>query len=259
MMKEKKIFYYENELEDEFSKAEIQPIPIDENYPYIHNRFWDFCSFFMQNILSMPIKYFYAKIKLRIQWIGKENFQKCKDTGYFIYANHTQEFADTFIPSLGNYPKRNYFIVNPANVSMKGLTKIVPMLGAIPIPEDLKAGRTFLQVIKKRVEQKRSITIYPEAHIWPYYTKIRPFKDTSFKYPVELKVPIFTITNTYQERKNGHVKITSYVDGPFYPPQNVTKKEAQKWLRDRAYETMCKRSKNSTYEYILYQKKTESI
>ncbi len=36
-----------------------------------------------------------------------------------MYVNHTQPFADTFIPSNPIYPKRNFFIVNPENVSMK--------------------------------------------------------------------------------------------------------------------------------------------
>ena len=171
-MDNKKIVYYENELDDEFSKAKIEPLTIDENYPYFHGYVWDFCSFLIQNLISMPIKIGYAKLKFHLKFIGKEKLKECKNSGYFIYANHTQEFADTFIPSLANFPKRNFFVVNPENVSMKGLTKLVPLLGAIPVPGNLKAARHFMEMIQKRIEEKRSITIYPEAHIWPYYTKI---------------------------------------------------------------------------------------
>ena len=253
---EKKIIYYENELEDEFSSAKINAITIDENYPYKHNKLWDFCSFLIQNIISMPIKYFYVKWKFHIKLVGKEKFKVCKKTGYFIYANHTQEFADTFIPSLANYPKRNFFIVNPENVSMKGLKKLVPLLGAIPIPQNVKGFKNFLKVIDECIHKGRSITIYPEAHIWPYYTKIRPFKDTSFKYPVELDVPIFILTNTYyRNKKYEKANITTYIDGPFFPNKNVSKKDAQKELRNIAYEKMLECSKKSTYEYIIYQKK----
>ena len=81
---------------------------------------------------------------------------------------------------------------------------IVEMLGAIPVPGNKESMKNFLDAIKKRIENGNSITIYPEAHIWPYYTKIRPFKEVSFKYPVELNVPAFCMTNTYQSygRKN---------------------------------------------------------
>lgn len=119
-MKNKEVIYYEDELNDEFSKAQIVPRKIDEKYKYNKGPIWDFCSFVLQNVLSMPIKYLYSKFKFKLKFIGKEKFKKYKNQGYFIYGNHTQVLADTFIPSLADYPKRNFFIVNPANISMKG-------------------------------------------------------------------------------------------------------------------------------------------
>lgn len=249
---EQKTIYYNDELNDEFSSAKIEPILIDENYKYKHNFLWNLCSFVMQNIISMPIKYLYAKYKFHHKIIGKEKFKEAKSKGYFIYVNHTQEFGDTIFPSLANYPKRNFFIVNPENISMKGLKNVVELLGAIPVPGNIKSVKNFKDAIKYNIIKKHSITIYPEAHIWPYYTKIRPFKEVSFKYPVELNTPIFTITNTYKLYKKNKIQIVSYIDGPFYANLNLHKKEAQKELREIAYKTMCERSKNSSYEHIKY-------
>lgn len=187
---ERKIIYYQDELNDEFSTKKIVPREINEHYPYLRkNPLWNITSYFLQNVLSMPIKVGYAKIKFHIQYKGKEKLKPYRKQGYFIYANHTQIFADTFIPSLGNYPKRNFFIVNPENISMKGSGTIIEMLGAIPVPGNKTAMKHFLEAIKKRIHQNASITIYPEAHIWPYYTKIRPFKDVSFQYPIQLRHP----------------------------------------------------------------------
>ena len=254
-MKEKRIIYYKDELNDEFSEAKITPRIIDENYVYEHkNPLWKFASLALQNVVSMPIKILYSKLKFRQKYIGKEKIKKYKNTGYFIYANHTQNFADVFIPSLPIYPKRNFFIVNPENVSMKFLGNIVQMLGAIPIPSNRKAMMNFLDSINKKIEKNYAITIYPEAHIWPYYTKIRPFKSVSFKYPVQLQKPTFCMTNTYQERKNGKVKITTYIDGPFFSDIKNPVKEQQQELRDKVYEQMVQRSQNSTYEHIIYKK-----
>mgnify|MGYP004619036343 FL=1 len=252
---EKRIIYYKDELNDEFSEAKITPRIIDENYVYEHkNPLWKFASLALQNVVSMPIKILYSKLKFRQKYIGKEKIKKYKNTGYFIYANHTQNFADVFIPSLPIYPKRNFFIVNPENVSMKFLGNIVQMLGAIPIPSNRKAMMNFLDSINKKIEKNCAITIYPEAHIWPYYTKIRPFKNVSFKYPVQLQKPTFCMTNTYQERKNGKVKITTYIDGPFFSDIKNPVKEQQQELRDKVYEQMVQRSQNSTYEHIIYKK-----
>lgn len=258
-MKEKKIIYYEDELNDEFSTAKIIPRVIDEKYKYEHNSLWNLASYILQNFISMPIKYLYVKIKFRIKFVGKKKFKQCRNTGYFIYANHTQPFADTFIPSLADYPKRNFFIVNPENVSIKGAETLIEMLGAIPVPGNKGAAEKFLKVINKKIESHSSITIYPEAHIWPYYTKIRPFKSVSFKYPVKMEVPAFCITNTYQSyvRKKNKVKIVSYVDGPFFTDKELTIKEQQQKLRNEIYNCMVNRSKNSNIEVIKYLKKED--
>ena len=260
-IKEQKVIYYEDELNDEFSEAKIEPRIIDKNYIYIHkNPLWNFASFMVQNFLSMPIKVLYSKIKFRHRFIGKEKLKPFKKQGYFMYVNHTQAFADTFIPSLANYPKRNFLIVNPENVSMKGMQTLVEMLGAIPIPNEISAMKNFLEAIKNRIKKGYSITIYPEAHIWPYYTKIRNFKDVSFKYPIELEVPVFSITNTYQTYGKNKIKIESFIDGPFYPDKEkngkeLNKKQKQKNLRNKVYNTMVERSKKSNIEYIKYVKK----
>lgn len=258
-MKQEKIIYYKDELNEEFSTAKILPRKIDENYKYIHKSvIWNAIAFLLQNVLSVPIKFLYAKIKFKIKYVGKEKLKLYKKQGYFIYGNHTQIFADTFITSNTNYPKKNFFIVNPENVSMKFLGNIVEMLGAIPIPSNKEAMKNFLEVIEKRIKDGNSVTIFPEAHIWPYYTKIRPFKTVSFKYPVQLNVPTFSVTNTYQSygKNNDKVRIVTYVDGPFFPDDECkTMKEKQQNLRDKVYKKMVERSQNSNIEVIKYVKK----
>ena len=260
-MKQEKIIYYKDELNEEFSTAKILPRKIDENYKYIHKSvIWNAIAFLLQNVLSVPIKFLYAKIKFKIKYVGKEKLKLYKKQGYIIYGNHTQIFADTFITSNTNYPKKNFFIVNPENVSMKFLGNIVEMLGAIPIPGNKETMKNFLEVIEKRIKDGNSVTIFPEAHIWPYYTKIRPFKTVSFKYPVQLNVPTFSVTNTYQSygKNNDKVKIVTYVDGPFFPDDGCkTMKEKQQNLRDKVYKKMVERSQNSNIEVIKYVKKED--
>ncbi len=83
--------------------------------------------------------------------------------------------------------------------------------------------KNFLATIEEKIKNKHSITIYPEAHIWPYYTKIRPFKEVSFKYPIQLNAPVYCITNTYQNYgKHNKIQLVTYVDGPFYPNERTT-------------------------------------
>lgn len=257
---ERKVIYFSDELNEEFSEARITPRVVDHDYPYFHGKIWDLSSLVLQNVLSMPVKFLYAKAKFRIKYVGCEKLKEYNDSGYFIYGNHTQVFADTFIPSLANYPKRNFFIVNPENISMPGLGMLVEMLGAIPIPCDKGGMKRFIESVEDKIKRNYSITIYPEAHIWPYYTGIRPFKAVSFHYPVKLKCPVFALTNTYHRRgrHGGKVKIITYIDGPFFADETFNTKEARQKLRDQVYQCMAERSESSDYEYIEYRRKEET-
>ena len=98
--------------------------------------------------------------------------------------------------------------------------------------------------------------IYPEAHIWPYYTHIRPFPDGSFGYPAKDGTPVFCFVNTYQKRGNKRKpRMTTYIDGPFYPDMELPLKQRRKKLRDEVYAQMCKRAELSNVEVIQYIKK----
>ena len=135
------------------------------------------------------------------------------------------------------------------------LGKVTPSLGALPLPDDKGAYKNFLAAIETHIERNHTVVVYPEAHIWPYYTKIRPFHDTSFAYPVKLNAPVYCFTNTYHKRKHGkEPKIITYVDGPFYPDPEIPLRARRKDLRDRVYETMCRRAECSDHEQIRYIK-----
>ena len=69
------------------------------------------------------------------------------------------------------------------------------------------------------------------------------------------------MTNTYQKygKNKEKIKIVTYIDGPFYPNNELPKKEAQKELRDKIYNQMVERSKNSNVEHIKYIKAKQEI
>ena len=259
-MDDRKVIYYTDEMNDEFSTTEITPRKIDENYVYIHHSaFKRFTHFFWYRIVATPIACAYVRLTFGHQIRGRQKFQKHAKDGYFMYGNHTQDIADPFIPNMINFPKTNYVIVHPNNVSMPVLGKITPPLGALPIPDGMKAYKNFLEAIDTRISEGHCVVIYPEAHIWPYYTKIRNFPDTSFAYPAKSGAPVYCFTNTYHKRRFfKQPRIVTYIDGPFYPDMDKPLKARRKELRDKVYRTMCKRAKKSDHEQIRYIKITEN-
>lgn len=255
----RKIIYYSDELEDEFSTAQITPKKIDKNYTYVYHSWWKkFTHFFWLRIIFYPFSKMYLFLKFRHKIIGREKLTKYKKENYFIYGNHTHPFCDAVIPAIINRSKDCYVIVHPNNVSMPFLGRITPSLGAIPLPDDKEATRNFVNCIDYRVKENKAIAIYPEAHIWPYYTHIRPFKNTSFRYPIKYNSPVFCFTNTYQKRKfSKNPKIVTYIDGPYFPNGDIPTSEAKDILRNQVYDKMVERSLNNNVELIKYIKETK--
>lgn len=256
---DQKIIYYQDELNDEFAFDNIKAKPIDENYIYVHKGIWKkFTRFFWYRIIATPLAYIYLKLKFHHKIVNKKAVRKIK-SAYFLYGNHTHNLVDALVPTMISTPKDTYVIVHPNNVSMPYLGRITPSLGAIPLPSDRGAMKNFTKCIEKRVEEKRCVTIYPEAHIWPYYTKIRPFKSQSFSYPIHNNTPVFCFTNVYKKRKfSKKPNIVTYVDGPFYSDEFLSSKEQREDLRNQVYNTMVERSKLNEIEVIKYIKKEVS-
>ena len=149
--------------------------------------------------------------------------------------------------------KRQVILAHPDNVSLYGTKNIMEMLGAFPIPNRLGGMKNFLGELENHISMGHPIYIYPEAHIWPYYTKIRPFSESSFRYPVIYDRPAFSFTIAYQKHLF-RTKITVYIDGPFYPDTTINPRQAAVKLRNQVHDAMTARSENSTYEKVEYIK-----
>lgn len=252
----KKIIYYEDELTDEFSTAKINPKRIDESYQYEGGKLWKVGRLFWYHILAKPIAWVYLKLSFGHKIINKGILKDARKEGYFLFGNHTNPLPDALIPTMLNFTGSVFVIVHPNNVSMPVGGRITPSLGAIPLPDTKEAFKNFMKTLEHRVAQKAVIMIYPEAHIWPYYTKIRPFVSDSFHYPILFHAPVYCFTNTYQKRRfRKKPRIVTYVDGPFFPNTDLPRKEQKQDLRDRVYEKMVERSKENTVEYIHYEKR----
>jgi 1-acyl-sn-glycerol-3-phosphate acyltransferase len=131
------------------------------------------------------------------------------------------------------------------------------MAGAIPVPDNLHDMTKFNQTIKTRLNQGKAIVTYPEGHLWPYCTKIRPFAAAAFHLPIKYQAPVYVATTTYQKsRFHKKPKITIYIDGPFHVDANLSKKQAQAKLHDDVKKAMESRAKLSNYEYIIYRKQS---
>ena len=254
-----RIVYYKDPLNDDFAGTTINQKKVDDNFVYVHeNKLWRFFGTIFYYGIAYPILFLMVKIKRHVKVKNKKVLKKVKKSGYFLYGNHTNIY-DAFIPhtQVSRF-KKTYIIANPDAVSIKGVKNLVMMLGALPTPSSPQSVKNFNAAIEKRINQKRVVVIYPEAHIWPFYNGLRPFSDISFQYPVRLNAPSIAMVTTYRKgkskalpRRRPFIDIT--LSDPIYPNPELSQRENMKMIRDQIYDFMKHTIENSgSPEYINY-------
>ena len=261
-MKPKKVVYYHDALNDDFAGTKIEHKSLPEDFKYCHKSIFSrMFAFFIYWLFAVPILYFPVKWHFGIKVKGKKNLRFTRHKGVFFYTNHTQIVDAMLIQLYVAGPKRTYIVADQDATSIRGIRYLVQSLGCIPVPETPKQHKDFVECLKYRIKQKRAISIFPEAHIWPFATHIRPFGDGSFVYPAEMNVPAVPVCVTYRKRKirkNMAPAMTVHVGKPINPDMSLPLAERRKVLRDRTYEFMLDMSaEDENEEYIAYIKAPE--
>ena len=251
-------------MNDDFAGTNISTCEIPADFCYLHRSlFWKVVTFLVYYIVAIPLVWLMAKVLLGLKFQNRKALKRLRKQGVFLYGNHTQ-LLDAYIPPLAAFPKRAYIVSSPDAVSIPGIKLLVMMLGVLPLPSEIAGYRGLLRAIKTRHHEKSCIAIYPEAHIWPYYTGIRPFPDASFRYPVMCNAPVVAMVTTYRKRKGlfalcRRPGMTVTFSEPFYPDRSLPPREAQAALRNKVYEFMCEVSdKAEQVEYIRYEQKVNN-
>lgn len=239
------------DFNDDFAQTAKQDYALPEDYRFVHT---DFGSRLLSALIygaALVFSAVYCRLVLHMRVRGCSCLRGV-DGGFYIYGNHTQPFGDVFIPALCVFPRRIYTVVSPANYGIPVIGKLLPYLGALPLVPSLHGYRALLQAMKERLDAGHPIVIYPEAHVWEYYTGIRPFPAAAFAYPVKFDKPAFVMTVTYQKSVlHRRPTMTVYLDGPFYG-EGGTMKEREASLHKAVRGVMTARAKTSSFDFIRY-------
>ena len=260
MKTKERVIYYKDELNDDFSGLRLEDKPLVKGYKYIRTgwlfRIFEFLFYYG---IMIPVVYMLQKLICHQKFANRAVMKSARKDGCFIVSNHTQVQSDSYIGPLATYPKKCFIISNPDVISIRGLRLGMQAYGVIPVGTNLDEKKEFLRCVDTRIKQGNAVIVYPEAHVWPYYTKVRPFDYQAFCYLASTGKPMYVLTNCYQKRRFfKRPWIITYADGPFYPNAELNVIESAKQMRDIAYETLCRRtSEHSTCEYIRYVKQEE--
>ena len=247
--------YYYHETTDDVVDSHDQNFSLPDDYIILPTsrgaKIWSTFARYLASGFGWLVFRLFDRVKV----IGQEKLNQITG-GYFIYGNHTRPMGDVFT-SLTIFPvKKFYAIANQANWGIPFIGKYLVRYGGLPVGKNMQQSIKLIKAIQTVINDKKGeVLIYPEAHVWPYYTKIRPFDATSMHFPVKLNAPSFVMTKTYHKKRFGkRPRAVIYIDGPFYPDKNLSRKEAQNKLHDEIWQAMNDRAKLSDYEYCTYIK-----
>lgn len=256
-----RVFYYENETDDPIKTKEQEKkveVGLPKGYEFIPKHWWTRAYSAVLFRIFWIFGQWYEKWYWQAKFHGRDKLKKARGKGYVIYANHTNPFHDVFGPAIA-VDRRIFTIISPVNLKIPGIGPVLPYIGGLPLGKTASEKKAFNESVDKRLSQKKVLVIYPEAHVWPYATKIRKFPagGKSMKYAVRNDLPAYTMTTTYHrrtKRKKGDLpRMEVYLDGPFYG-DGKTDETKQNDLAKKVYDSLVKNSKENTYEYFKYIK-----
>ena len=246
-------YYYSDELNDDFAGTKIARKPLPEDYRYVRTDApFRAGRFIVYRLFATPLIALAGLLCGRIR--NRRATRGFRRGGAFIYGNHTCYLGDALNPTRIAFPRAASVVVNPDAVSIPAAGGLVRLLGGVPVPEDIAGLKNFSRDIISAAERDEWVAIYPEAHIWPYYTGIRPFGAAAFMYPAKCGLPVFAYTTVYKKRRFfKKPRREVWVDGPFFA-EGATAKARAESLRAQVYAAMVARAETSDCEYCVYRR-----
>lgn len=186
--------------EDVIHLWEPLEVNLDSNYKYINDgKIFSFFSNLLYYGLAFPVLTVLNKIVYDLKIEGKENIKNLK-TGAISISNHVL-ILDCSMVGLAFGLKKVYFTTREGSFKIPFVRKLIKLLRAVPIPTKLKDEEYFIKGINKALQDGKIIHFYPEKALWPYYEKIRNFKNGAFNFAIKNDVPVIPIVIKFRNPK----------------------------------------------------------
>lgn len=257
----KRTFYYKDETKDDFQNTKTSlNVTVDENYVYLPKHLW-FKAFsaILYYVIAIPLLKIFAFFLQTARVRGRKNLKSLKKTGYFMYANHTH-FTDAWLGPVHVAPfRRVYIIANKDAIQIPVVDKLVKALGCLPVADTVRGLKNLGDAVQKVVDKRGVVAIFPEAHIWYYYTGLRPFPITSFKFAAAAGKPAVPVATVYKKRKflGKYLRPRSYIyiGEPIFPDPELSVRDNAVMMRDKTVDFIkTQLETRGSYDYYKYIK-----
>ncbi len=215
---------------------------ISKNYKFINTNPIFLLFSDLLYLIAFPILWIFNKLTTGLKIYGRRNLTSING-GKITISNHVH-VMDCTIAGVVNFPHKTYFLSLKSNFNIPVVNVIIRLLNAIPIPDDLDNKKRFYQAINQLLRDGKTLHVYPEGSLWPYYTKLRSFKSGAFRFAVENNVPIVPMVYKFVE-PTGILKFIKkkpclelHILPAMYPNNNLPKEDAIMELKNNVHLAM---------------------
>ena len=135
---------------------------ITDDFDYVNDNFLFNTFSNLLYIIAYPLLSIINKFFFGFKIEGKENLENI-DTGKVTVSNHVHPMDCTMI-GLANVPQKTFFTSLETNFKIPVVRRIIKLLNAIPIPQNIQYTRDFMDSIDELLKNKKRYTSIQKAH-----------------------------------------------------------------------------------------------
>lgn len=248
---------YYSSFDEDFEQTADQDCRIPQNYKWVYNSPADRLAY----KILIPVFRLFSKLYLNgwhhVRVMNPEVLPQDGSTG-ILYLNHSQPVMDPFLPGVILKPPKFRSICSPSNLGIPVLGRLLPLLGAVPVASSLREMRQMKEALHQAVNRNEWIVIYPEKHVWPWCTFLRPFDDTSFQFCLDYDKPAWCGVLCPKEQSGRRPVFEVWLAGPFHAESGLPRRKARRQLYEQVKAEMTKLEQHADcrkVEYV-YKKRT---
>ena len=197
--------WWSRDVEDDPPTIPLTPDKVDYLNKKLSNKI---ATYFVNIGAKIFIKKLIKNKQLIIKDVlGRENYEKLKDSGVIITCNHFNAFDNfaihyALLPYMYNGSgKVLYKVIREGNfTNFPGLYGFFfRHCNTLPLSANFSTMKNFMQAVKTLLARKEKILIYAEQGMWWNYRKPRPMASGSFRFAAENNVPVLPIFITMED------------------------------------------------------------
>lgn len=158
-------------------------------------------------------------------------------------CNHVH-YLDCTMVACALRDRELFFPTLATNYDIPVASWLIARLGGIPIPTQIQGMVRFSREVGELLRAGKSIHLFPEGWLTPYYDGLRPFKKGAFAFAYANNIPLVPMVITYHEPEGWQRLFKSkpalhlHVLEPVYPDPAAPQGREIERLRTRCHSAM---------------------